>query len=62
MTTDKGKQDLRYDAACKQVLSERGILAYILKECVAEYADLDYQQIEQCKGRSDARWRNRRAE
>lgn len=48
MTIDKDKQDLRYDAACKQVLSERGILAYILKECVAEYADLEYQQIEQC--------------
>lgn len=42
------EQKMRYDAACKQVLSERGILAYILKECVAEYAELDYREIEQC--------------
>lgn len=38
--------DLRYDAVCKQVLSEKGILAYILKYCVEEYADLERSEIE----------------
>lgn len=38
--------DLRYDAVCKQVLSEKGILSYILKYCVAEYRDLERSEIE----------------
>lgn len=47
MELESREQKLRYGAACKQVLSERGILAYILKECASEYAGLDCKQIEQ---------------
>ncbi len=28
-----------YDAACKRVLSEKAILARIMKDCLAEYRD-----------------------
>jgi len=35
----------RYDAACKRVLSEKPILARIMKECLAEYQDCDVDEI-----------------
>lgn len=34
-----------YDAVCKQILSERSILARIMKECVPEYKDCDIDEI-----------------
>ena len=37
-----------YDAACKKVLSERGIVAHILKTCVEEYKDTTIEEIIQC--------------
>ena len=41
-------QDKRsYDAYCKKILSNKQILAYILKGCVPEYADLALEAIPQ---------------
>jgi len=34
-----------YDAACKRVLSEKAILARIMKACLAEYQDCDVGEI-----------------
>ena len=34
-----------YDAACKKVLSEKGIVAHILKDCVEEYKDASIEDI-----------------
>ena len=33
----------RYDAACKRVLSEKSILAWIMKSCLEEYQDCNVQ-------------------
>ena len=35
----------RYDAACKRVLSEKSILAWIMKSCLEEYQDCDIRDI-----------------
>jgi len=35
----------RYDAACKRVLSEKAILARIMKACLEEYKDCDVGEI-----------------
>ena len=35
----------RYDAACKRVLSEKSILAWIMKSCLEEYQDCNVQEI-----------------
>ena len=35
----------RYDAACKRVLSERFILAWIMKSCLEEYRDCSVREI-----------------
>ena len=38
-----------YDAVCKRLLSERMILAWIMKSCLEEFRDLDVDVIaEQC--------------
>ena len=37
-----------YDAACKSVLSEKGIVAHILKSCVEEYKEYSIAEIIQC--------------
>ena len=34
-----------YDASCKRILSERIILAWILKSCLEEFRDCDIQEI-----------------
>ncbi len=34
-----------YDAACKRVLSEKSILARIMKACLDEYKDCDANEI-----------------
>ena len=35
----------QYDAACKRLLSEKIILAWIMKECLEEYRDYDVKEI-----------------
>ena len=40
--TDKNAQ---YDAACKKLLSEKIILAWIMKSCLEEYRDCDVKEI-----------------
>ncbi len=35
----------RYDAACKRLLSEKIILAWIMKSCLEEYRDCTVQEI-----------------
>ena len=35
----------RYDAACKRVLSEKSILAWIMKSCLEEYKDCEVKEI-----------------
>ena len=35
----------RYDAACKQLLAERIILAWIMKSCVEEFRDINVEEI-----------------
>lgn len=40
------EQYVRYDAACKRVLSEKIILAWILKSCLKEYRDCSIKEIE----------------
>ncbi len=34
-----------YDAACKRLLSEKIILAWIMKNCLEEYRDCDVDEI-----------------
>lgn len=41
------EESLRYDAACKRVLSEKAILARIVKSCLEEYRDCDPNEIAQ---------------
>ena len=41
--TKEGKE--KYDAACKRLLSQKIILAWILKSCVAEYQDCSVKDI-----------------
>ncbi len=36
---------IRYDEVCKQLLSEKVILAWIMKICLEEYANLDIEEI-----------------
>ena len=38
-------QNARYDAACRQLLSERIILAWIMKSCLEEYQNCDVKEI-----------------
>ena len=40
-------QKKAYDEACKRVLSERGIMAHILKACTEEFKDCALQDIAQ---------------
>ena len=40
-------QKKAYDEACKRVLSDRGIMAHILKACTEEFKDCDLQDIAQ---------------
>ncbi len=42
------EQKALYDKACKNVLSEKGIVAYILKDCVEEYKDFPTAEIINC--------------
>ena len=38
-------QNSQYDDACKQILSEKFILAWIMKSCLEEYRDCDVKEI-----------------
>lgn len=38
-------QNSQYDDACKQILSEKYILAWIMKSCLDEYRDCDVKEI-----------------
>lgn len=38
-------QDAQYDAACKRLLSEKIILAWIMKSCLEEYRNCDVKEI-----------------
>ena len=50
-------QKKAYDEACKRVLSERGIMAHILKACTEEFKDCDLQDIAQRYiENADRRW------
>ena len=40
-----GEQKALYDAACKRLLSEKEILAWIMKSCLEEYRDCDVKEI-----------------
>lgn len=42
VTSDKSK----YDAACKRLLANKVILAWIMKECLEEYKNYSIQEIE----------------
>ena len=36
---------VKYDAVCKRLLSEKYILAWIMKNCLEEYRDCDVEEI-----------------
>ena len=38
-------QNAQYDSACKRLLSEKIILAWIMKSCLEEYRDCDVKEI-----------------
>ena len=38
-------QNAQYDAACKRLLSQKIILAWIMKSCLKEYRDCDVKEI-----------------
>lgn len=38
-------QNAQYDAACKRLLSQKIILAWIMKSCLKEYRDCDVKDI-----------------
>ena len=42
---DAVAEKVQYDAACKRVLSEKIILAWIMKHCMDEYKECDVNQI-----------------
>lgn len=44
-TIDLAEDKIRYDEVCKRLLSEKMILAWIMKTCLSEYADLDVRTI-----------------
>ena len=37
-----------YDAACKRLLTNKVILAWIMKSCLVEYKDYDIKKIAEC--------------
>jgi hypothetical protein len=42
---EQQERKARYDAECKRVLSEKGILAQILKDCTEEFKDCSLEDI-----------------
>ena len=45
-----------YDAACKRLLSEKIILAWIMKNCLEEYHDCDVEEIAENILKVHRRW------
>lgn len=41
------KDKAAYDAACKRLLANKAILAWIMKSCLEEYTDLNVDEIAQ---------------
>lgn len=39
------QRNIRYDEVCKKLLSEKIILAWLMKTCLEEYRNLDVQEI-----------------
>ena len=39
------RRKIQYDKACKEVLSEKGIIGHILKTCVREYENVSIEDI-----------------
>ena len=46
MNLEKTELEEKYDAACKALLSEKVILARIMKGCIEEYKDCSIEEIE----------------
>lgn len=46
--TSKDPKGALYDTACKKVLSEKGIVAHILKVCAEEYKNMSIEDIIKC--------------
>ncbi len=46
------KQIRAYDQKAKKILSIKGILAYVLKECVTEFKGMEYKAITKCIGKT----------
>lgn len=44
-TIDTAGENAKYDAACKRLLSEKYILAWIMKSCLTEYQDCTVKEI-----------------
>lgn len=41
-------ENTRYDVACKRLLSEKAILARLLKFCLGEFKDFEADEVEKC--------------
>ena len=48
MLLDKHIASKTYDTYCKKILSNKQILANIMKGCIPEYADLSLDEIVDC--------------
>lgn len=44
-TINRNKQSNSYDEYCKKVLSNKQILAWIIKECISEFKDIPLEDI-----------------
>ena len=44
-TIDTAGENAKYDAACKRLLSEKYILAWIMKSCLTEYQECTVKEI-----------------
>ena len=47
-TIDNNFDHIRYDAVCKQLLSDKHILAWIIKDCVRECQEMTIKEIIRC--------------
>ena len=49
-TIENNADHISYDAVCKQLLSEKSILAWIMKYVTEEFKDMEISQIKRCIG------------
>lgn len=47
-TIEINTDHIAYDASCKRLLSEKCILAWIMKYCVSECSEMDIDDIIRC--------------